>query len=248
MLQWSQVCVHLASYLRRQCVVVCGLAGEQDVREALLLPHHDVSESTVALVLSHIIPEPLVKHVTFLLSQLPLYWAVQLHLSVGERRAWRDRDDRTGQYFLWLRTIKQRPGITARAVDYGSDAGRLTAARLRWLVCLGDVFVIKQHIELDATQTVHLLIRFNCTVRLTAEANRLPLLTAGFCLLRGSPLTSTQPSYCHFWKYSLVQNAKSQWRHCTGVRCQHLPNEVHNINVNLHPPDSISHRWTGGLL
>lgn len=60
-------------YLRCQSVVVCRLAGEQDMRETFLLPNHDVSESTVALVLSHIVPEPLVEHVAFLLSQLPLY-------------------------------------------------------------------------------------------------------------------------------------------------------------------------------
>lgn len=59
-----------------ESVVVRGLAGEQDVREALLLPDHDVAESTVALILSHVVSEPLVKHVAFLLDQLPLYWAV----------------------------------------------------------------------------------------------------------------------------------------------------------------------------
>lgn len=57
------------------------------MRKALLLPDHNVSESTVALVLSHVIPEPLVKHVAFLLRQLPLYGAVQMHLPVGERGA-----------------------------------------------------------------------------------------------------------------------------------------------------------------
>lgn len=54
-------------------VVVRGLAGEQDVREALLLPDHDVAESTVALILSHVVSEPLVKHVAFLLRELALY-------------------------------------------------------------------------------------------------------------------------------------------------------------------------------
>lgn len=67
------MCVHYCSYLWCQSVVFCRLAGEQDMREALLLPDHNVSESTVALVLSHVVPEPLVKHVAFLLSQLPLY-------------------------------------------------------------------------------------------------------------------------------------------------------------------------------
>lgn len=81
------LCVHFSSHLWSQCVVVCRLAGEQDMREALFLPHNDVPESTVALVLSHVIPEPLVKHITFLLTQLPLYRAVQLHLSIGKRRA-----------------------------------------------------------------------------------------------------------------------------------------------------------------
>lgn len=61
------------SHLWCQSVVVCRLTGEQHVREAFLLPDHDVSESTVALVLSHVVPEPLVEHVAFLLSQLPLY-------------------------------------------------------------------------------------------------------------------------------------------------------------------------------
>lgn len=64
------------SHLRCESVVVRGLAGEQDVREALLLPDHDVAESTVALILSHVVSEPLVKHVAFLLDKLPLYWAV----------------------------------------------------------------------------------------------------------------------------------------------------------------------------
>lgn len=66
-------CVHSHSHLWRQSVVVCRLAGQQDVREAFLLPDHDVSESTVALILPHVVPEPLVKHIAFLLSQLPLY-------------------------------------------------------------------------------------------------------------------------------------------------------------------------------
>lgn len=68
--------VHSQSHLWCQSIVVCCLAGEQHMRETFLLPDHDVSESTVALVLSHIVPEPLVEHVAFLLSQLPLYWAV----------------------------------------------------------------------------------------------------------------------------------------------------------------------------
>lgn len=67
------LCVRSCSHLWCQRVVVCRLAGQQDVREALLLPDHNVSESTVALILSHVIPEPLVKHVALLLSQLPLY-------------------------------------------------------------------------------------------------------------------------------------------------------------------------------
>ena len=61
------------SHLWCQSVVVCCLAGEQDVREAFLLPDHDVPESTVGLVLPYVVPEPLVEHVAFLLSQLPLY-------------------------------------------------------------------------------------------------------------------------------------------------------------------------------
>lgn len=61
------------SHLRCESVVVRSLAGEQDVREALLLPDHDVAESTVALILSHVVSEPLVKHVAFLLDKLPLY-------------------------------------------------------------------------------------------------------------------------------------------------------------------------------
>lgn len=65
-----------ASDLRCESVVVRGLAGEQDVRKALLLPDHDVAESTVALILSHVVSEPLVKHVAFLLDQLPLVGAV----------------------------------------------------------------------------------------------------------------------------------------------------------------------------
>lgn len=83
-----QVCVHSPSYLRCQSVVVCRLAGEQDVRETFLLPHHDVSKSTVAVILSHIISEPLVEHVASLFSKLPLYWAVQMHLAVGQSRTW----------------------------------------------------------------------------------------------------------------------------------------------------------------
>lgn len=42
------------------------------MREAFLLPHHDVSESTVALILSHVVSEPLVEHVAFLLGQFAL--------------------------------------------------------------------------------------------------------------------------------------------------------------------------------
>lgn len=68
---WVRIASH--SHLWCQSVVVCCLAGEQDMREAFLLSDHDVSESTVALVLSHVVPEPLVEHVAFLLSQLPFY-------------------------------------------------------------------------------------------------------------------------------------------------------------------------------
>lgn len=70
-LMWVRV--HCLSHLWCQSVVVCRLAGQQDMREALLLPDHDVSETTVALVLSHVVPKPLVEHVALLLSQLPLY-------------------------------------------------------------------------------------------------------------------------------------------------------------------------------
>lgn len=66
---WQVFCSHLWC----KSVVVCGLAGEQDMRKALFLSDHDVSESTVALALSHVVPEPLVKHVALLLSQFPLY-------------------------------------------------------------------------------------------------------------------------------------------------------------------------------
>lgn len=58
----------LSFYLWCQSVIVRRLAGEQNVREAFLLPDNDVSESTVALVLSHVVPEPLVEHVSFLLT------------------------------------------------------------------------------------------------------------------------------------------------------------------------------------
>lgn len=81
------VCVQSRSHLWRQSVVVRRLAGEQDVREAFLLPDHDVSESTVGVALPHVVPEPLVEHVAFLLRQLPLYRAVQMHLAVGQRGA-----------------------------------------------------------------------------------------------------------------------------------------------------------------
>lgn len=70
---YACVCAQSRPHLWRQSVVVCRLAGQQDVREALLLPDHDVPESTVALVLSHVVPEPLVEHVALLLGQLPLY-------------------------------------------------------------------------------------------------------------------------------------------------------------------------------
>jgi len=79
----KKVCAHCCSHLWRKSVVVCRLTGEQDMREALLLPDNNVSESAVGLVLSHVVPEPLVKDITFLLTQLPLYRAVQMHLSVG---------------------------------------------------------------------------------------------------------------------------------------------------------------------
>jgi len=67
---------HTTAHLWGQSVVVRRLAGEQDVREAFLLPHHDVSKATVALALSHVVAEPLVEHVVFLLGHLPLYRAV----------------------------------------------------------------------------------------------------------------------------------------------------------------------------
>lgn len=54
------------------------------MREAFLLPHHDVPESTVALILSHVVSEPLVEHVAFLLGQFALNGAVQVQLSVGQ--------------------------------------------------------------------------------------------------------------------------------------------------------------------
>lgn len=68
-LVWFFFCSHLW----RQTIVICCLAGEQDMREALFLPDHNVSKSTIALVLSHVVPETLVKNVAFLLSQLPLH-------------------------------------------------------------------------------------------------------------------------------------------------------------------------------
>lgn len=46
------------------------------MREAFLLSDDDVSESTVALILSHVVSKPLVKHVAFFLNELPLYRAV----------------------------------------------------------------------------------------------------------------------------------------------------------------------------
>lgn len=54
------------------------------MREALLLPDDNVTESTVGLVLPHVVPQPLVEHVAFVLSKLPLHRAVQIHLTVGE--------------------------------------------------------------------------------------------------------------------------------------------------------------------
>lgn len=64
------VCVF---YLWCECIVFCCLRGQQDMREAFFLPHHDVSESTVALILSHVVSEPLVENVAFLLGQFALY-------------------------------------------------------------------------------------------------------------------------------------------------------------------------------
>lgn len=68
--------VYSTTDLRCKSVVIRRLAGEQDVREAFLLSDDDVSESTVALILSHVVSKPLVKHVAFLLNELPLYRAV----------------------------------------------------------------------------------------------------------------------------------------------------------------------------
>lgn len=87
---------HSSAHLWCQSVVVRRLAGQQDVRESLLLPHHDVSESTVVLILSHVVPEPLVKHVAFFLPQLPLYRAGEMHLSIRKWATWHRRGD-TGQ-------------------------------------------------------------------------------------------------------------------------------------------------------
>lgn len=64
---------HVPSHLRCQSVVICRLAGEQDMREAFLLPDDDVSESTVVLILSHVVSQPLVENVVFLFCNLPLY-------------------------------------------------------------------------------------------------------------------------------------------------------------------------------
>lgn len=58
------------------------------MREAFLLPDHDVSESTVVLILSHVVSQPLVENIVFLLCNLPLYRAVQMHLAIGQSRAW----------------------------------------------------------------------------------------------------------------------------------------------------------------
>ena len=66
------------SHLGGQCVVVRGLAGQQDVREPLFLPHDDVPKPTVAFVLADTVPEPLVKDVVLLRFQLPLHRAVQV--------------------------------------------------------------------------------------------------------------------------------------------------------------------------
>lgn len=61
------------SHLGGKRIVVRGLAGQQDVREAFFLPHHNVPKSAVALVLADAISEPLVEHIVFVSLQLPLH-------------------------------------------------------------------------------------------------------------------------------------------------------------------------------
>lgn len=61
------------------------------MREALFLPHHDVTKPTVAFILADAVPEPLVKDVVLLGLQLPLHGAVQVQASVGQSRAFQNQ-------------------------------------------------------------------------------------------------------------------------------------------------------------
>lgn len=61
------------------------------MREALFLPHDDVTEPTVAFILADAVPEPLVKDIVFLRLQLPLHGAVQVQASIGQSRAFQNQ-------------------------------------------------------------------------------------------------------------------------------------------------------------
>lgn len=54
------------------------------MREAFLLPHNDIPESTVALILPHVVSETLVEHVALLFGQFALNGAVQMQLAIGQ--------------------------------------------------------------------------------------------------------------------------------------------------------------------
>lgn len=90
-------------YLRCQGIVFCRLRRQQDMREAFLLPHHDVPESTVALILSHVVSETLVEHVALLLGQFALNGAVQMQLAIGQSRTCRSRGgyDKRTKSWIW---------------------------------------------------------------------------------------------------------------------------------------------------
>lgn len=80
-----------ALYLRCQCIVIWSLAGQKNVREALFLPHDDVTEPTVAFILADAVPEPLVKDIVLLCLQLPLHGAVQVQASIGQSRTFQNQ-------------------------------------------------------------------------------------------------------------------------------------------------------------
>lgn len=90
------------------------------MREALFLPHHDVTKPTVAFILADAVPEPLVKDVVLLGLQLPLHGAVQVQASVGQSRAFQNQKS---EVRTWPALCSHRSQLEEAWISRGNGQG-----------------------------------------------------------------------------------------------------------------------------